>query len=83
MTRLQIIIPGQQGLFGFADAGRVYVQNDQVASPGTHVDQFHTSFGGGVWMSFINRGNVLYVGMGKPTKDKEGTRVIAGFGFPF
>jgi len=26
---------------------------------------------------------VAYVGVARPTKDKEGNRVLAGFGFPF
>jgi hypothetical protein len=34
-------------------------------------------------MSFLNRGTVAYVGVARPTKDKEGNRVLAGFGFPF
>ncbi|HEU5219566.1 MAG TPA: hypothetical protein VFU23_12980, partial [Gemmatimonadales bacterium] len=76
LTRLQIIIPGEQGLFGFADAGRVYVKGESS-------DELHSSFGGGVWLSFLSRGNVLFVGAGAPNKSKEGTRVIAGFGFPF
>jgi hypothetical protein len=76
ITRIQIVVPGEQGIFGFGDAGQVYVK-------GEHSDEVHTAVGGGIWMSFLNRGNVLFVGAGKPTKDKEGTRVIAGFGFPF
>jgi hemolysin activation/secretion protein len=84
ISKLQIVIPGEQGIFGFGDAGRVYVQTNQVAGGGAgQSDQFHTSVGGGIWMSFLSRDNVLFVGMGRPTKDKEGTRVIAGFGFPF
>ncbi len=76
ISRLTIIIPGQQGIFGFGDAGRVYLKGESS-------DRMHSAVGGGIWMSFLNRDNVLFVGMGKPTKDKEGSRVVAGFGFPF
>ncbi len=76
ISKLSIIIPGEQGIFAFGDAGRVYVR-------GVRSDKIHTAVGGGIWMSFLNRDNVLFVGMGKPTQDKEGSRVVAGFGFPF
>ncbi len=76
LTRLQIIIPGEQGVFGFADAGRVY-------QDGETSNEMHSSFGGGVWLSFLSRGNVLFVGAGAPDRSKEGSRIIAGFGFPF
>lgn len=76
LTRLRLILPGQQGVFGFYDAGRVYVR-------GQDSDEIHTSFGGGVWFSLLTRENLVFVGAGKPAKDKEGTRIIAGFGFPF
>jgi len=76
LTRLQLIIPGQQGVFGFADAGRVYQKGESS-------DKLHSSFGGGVWFSFLSRANVLYVGAGAPDQSNEGIRIIAGFGFPF
>jgi hypothetical protein len=76
VTRLQIIIPGEQGVFGFADIGRVYQKGESS-------DELHSSFGGGVWLSFLGRGNVLFVGAGAPKDTKEGTRILAGFGFPF
>jgi outer membrane protein assembly factor BamA len=76
LTRLQIVIPGEQGVFGFADAGRVYVKGETS-------DEMHSSFGGGIWLSFLSRANVLFVGAGVPKESKEGTRFIAGFGFPF
>lgn len=76
LTRIKFIVPGEQGVFGFADGGRVYVD-------GVSDGDWHTAVGGGVWLSFLGRNNVLFVGAGKPTKDKEGTRIIVGFGFPY
>ncbi len=76
LTRMRIILPGQQGVFAFYDAGRVYVEGETS-------DEIHTAAGGGVWFSFLSRGQLLFVGAGRPTKDKEGTRVVVGLGFPF
>ena len=79
LTRIKFVVPGQQGVFGFYDAGRVYLDGETS-------DEMHTAFGGGFWMSFLTRGNVLFVGVARPAKDSdkvEGNRVIIGFGFPF
>ena len=79
LTRLRIFIPGQQGVFGFADAGRVYLDGESS-------DELHTTFGGGIWLSFLERGNVLVAGVGVPAKatgaDKSG-RFFLSFGFPY
>jgi hypothetical protein len=76
LTRIKFVVPGQQGVFGFYDAGRVYVEGEDS-------DEIHTAYGGGVWFSFLTRGSVAYVAMARPAKDKEGNRVLVGFGFPF
>ena len=75
--RAKLVVPGEQGIFGFTDIGRVY-------SRGENSDEWHTTVGGGIWLAFLGRDNVLYAGAGVPTKDKgEGTRFILGFGFPY
>lgn len=76
LTRLKIFVPGQQGVFGFYDVGQVFVK-------GQDSDELHKAVGGGIWLSFLTRASVVYVGVAKPVKDKEGNRVLAGFGFPF
>jgi hypothetical protein len=76
LTRLKLFIPGQQGVFGFYDVGQVYVKGETS-------DELHKAVGGGIWLSFLTRASVVYVGVAKPVKDKEGNRVLAGFGFPF
>jgi hypothetical protein len=75
LTRLGIVVPGEQGVFGFYDVGRVFVRGEQS-------DEWHSAVGGGVWLSFLSRNNVVYVGAGKPTRDAEGVRFVLGFGFP-
>ena len=76
LTRIRFVVPGQQGIFGFTDIGRVYVGGETS-------DEWHSTFGGGVWFSFLSRSNVVVVGAGKPTKGDEGPRLIIGFGFPY
>jgi hypothetical protein len=74
LTRIRLIVPGQQGVFGFADGGRVYLDGESS-------DQWHATTGGGVWLSFLGRDNVLYAGVGVPTRGNEGRRFVLGFGF--
>lgn len=76
LTRIKLVVPGQQGIFGFSDIGRVFVSGETS-------DEWHSTMGGGVWFSFIGRDNVLLIGAGKPTKGNEGTRIVVGFGFPY
>ena len=78
LTRIKFVVPGQQGVFGFYDAGRVYLDGESS-------DEIHTAVGGGFWMSFLSRNSVAFVAVAQPTKnkDREGNRVIVGFGFPF
>ena len=77
LTRIKLIVPGLQGVFGFYDVGRVFVDEEEDAS------SLHATFGGGIWMAVLNRDNVLFVGYGKPTKGNEAGVVMAGFGFPY
>lgn len=76
LSRIRIVVPGQQGVFAFYDVGRVYLEGETS-------DELHSAIGGGIWLSFLGREQVAFVGAAKPTKDKEGTRILAGFGFPF
>ena len=76
LTRIKLVVPGQQGVFGFVDGGRVYLEGESS-------DEWHSSYGGGIWFTFLTRDQVAYVAAGKPTKGSEGTRLIVGFGFPY
>ena len=52
------LFPGQLGVLGLADAGRVYSANDQTTGLGA----FHTGFGGGVFVEILQQAviNVTY-----------------------
>jgi hypothetical protein len=73
LTRAMIVVPADLGVFGLADAGRVFLAGESSS-------KWHTAFGGGVWASFLNRANTISVAL---AASDERTRVYvqAGFGF--
>jgi len=73
LTRFFVILPGQLGIFGLADAGRVFVQGESS-------DRWHSAVGGGLWISFLRPANLLSVAV---AKSEERTAVYLGAGFAF
>lgn len=69
----RLILPADFGVFGLADAGRVFLD-------GEHSDVWHSAFGGGIWLAYLSRANTFsaYV-----AGSDERTRLYlsAGFGF--
>jgi hypothetical protein len=56
LTKFFLLLPVDLGAFGLADAGRVYVSGESS-------DTWHSAFGGGLWVSFLGRGNTMSVSM--------------------
>jgi hypothetical protein len=54
LFRFRALVPARLGVFGLADAGRVWVE-------GQESDKIHTGLGGGIWVSFIKPDNTLSV----------------------
>jgi hypothetical protein len=71
--RTYLAVPALWGLFGNADAGRVYVNGE---SPGG----WHSGVGGGIWLAFLDRANTATFGV---TASREHTSLYAGVGFAF
>jgi outer membrane protein assembly factor BamA len=70
---LRVILPARFGLFGFSDAGRVWLEGEDS-------DEWHTGVGGGLWLSFLNdRG----VGSAAIATSDEGSRFYFKGGFTF
>ena len=46
---MKIVVPGKFGVHAFVESGRVF-DKEYINS-----DMWHSSYGGGIWMSFINR----------------------------
>jgi len=79
LARVHVLMPIRMGVFGLADAGRVYVDGD---SPGG----WHKAVGGGAWFSFLKPENTLTVAaavdpdaVGEDSK----TRIYFQVGFAF
>jgi len=68
-----LFVPADLGVFGLGDAGRVYLSGERS-------DRWHSSVGGGLWISFLNRGNTVSVA---GAHSVEGTRVYVRAGFAY
>jgi hypothetical protein len=73
LGRITLIVPCQIGVFGLFDVGRVWLKGETS-------DTWHTSYGGGIWISLLNYRNTLsaYV-----AHSKEDNIVHVGGGFTF
>lgn len=54
LRKTRLLVPGELGLFVTADAGRVMSDEDPL-----NTNKWHTSIGGGIWMSFLKRRQTL------------------------
>ena len=73
LTRFFVLLPGDIGVLGLADAGRVFVSGEQS-------EQWHSAVGGGVWISLLQPANLLSVSV---AKSRERTAVYFGAGFTY
>ncbi len=73
VTKFFFLLPGELGVFGLGDAGRVYLSGETS-------DRWHAAAGGGLWLAFLNRANTLSVAA---AHGGEGTRIYARAGFAF
>jgi len=73
IAKFFLLLPNELGVFGLADAGRVFVS-------GQTSDQWHAAAGGGLWIAFLSRANILSVAVAHSV---EGTRVYVRTGFAF
>lgn len=51
---VKILVPGELGLFASFDIGRVFYEEDTQEN-----DRWHNSYGGGLWLSFLDRTQTL------------------------
>src|SRR5438876_724298 len=73
LARFFVLVPGQLGILGLGDAGRVYVSGETS-------DRWHAAAGGGLWLSFLSSANTVSVAAAHSV---EGTRWYAKAGFAF
>jgi hypothetical protein len=73
LMEINLLVPEELGIFGLADGGRVWLKGEDS-------NKWHTAFGGGLWISFLNRENTVSVA----AAHSEGrTRVYFSAGFAF
>ncbi len=73
LARIFMLVPTDIGLFGLADAGRVWFDGESEGS-------WHKDFGGGLWLAPLRRDLTFSIGAGV---SNELTAVVAGLGFGF
>ncbi len=73
LTQFFLLVPGDFGIFGLGDVGRVY-------SDGESSDRWHTAAGGGIWASFLDRANTMSLSFAK-SSERTGVYFRVGFGF--
>jgi hypothetical protein len=71
--RVQIVVPGDIGVIGFADMVRVFEDGDSS-------DQWHQGYGGGVFFAPLARTNAIRLTV---ANIDEHTLVYMGFGFAY
>ena len=75
VAEVRILVPGEFGLFGAADVGRVFHPGDPDDG-----DDWHNGTGGGIWLSFLERAATLSLAVMKG-RDLTGVYVRAGHMF--
>lgn len=73
LFRPYIVVPGELGILGFTDVGRVYLDGESS-------NQWHTGLGGGIWFSFLQRSNTVSVSVARGD-DRTTLYLRAGFGY--
>ena len=73
LARFFLFVPGELGVFGLADVGRVH-------APGETSHAWHSGFGGGLWLAPLRRANVVTLAA---ARGPERTGVYLGTGFMF
>ncbi len=62
LSRLAIILPGDVGLLGFVDSGRVWLGGEDS-------NTWHTGAGGGIWYSLMDDLGLLSAGIAHSKED--------------
>ena len=73
LTRVLLFVPTDVGIFGLADAGRVFLEGESSS-------EVHTGFGGGLSFSFLTPANTVSLALVRG-EDRTGFYLRAGFGF--
>jgi hypothetical protein len=73
VARVTLVLPADFGVFGLADGGRVFLEGESS-------DKWHSAFGGGIWLAYLDRANTISAAVAAGD-ERTGVYVQAGFGF--
>lgn len=73
LGRFFLVLPGEYGLFGLADTGRVWLEGEDS-------DRWHGGAGGGIWFAYLRRDHTVTAAVARSAGR---TGVYVGMGFPF
>jgi hypothetical protein len=73
LARVKLVLPADLGVFGLADAGRVFLAGESS-------DTWHAAAGGGLWLSYLERAFTISLAIAKG-EERTGLYAQAGFGF--
>ncbi len=73
LGRLTLILPAEVGLFALADVGRVFLEGEDS-------DEWHPGFGGGLWLSYLNRNNTFSIAVAE-SEGRVALYIRLGFAF--
>jgi hypothetical protein len=73
ISRFFVALPGEWGVYGFGDVGRVWLEGETS-------DTWHTSWGGGIWIGLLTRANSLAFTVAK-SDERTAYYIRAGFSF--
>ena len=73
LSRFFVALPGEWGLFGFGDVGRVWLDGETS-------DVWHSSWGGGIWIGLLSRSNAIALTVAQ-SEERTAFYVRAGFSF--
>jgi hypothetical protein len=73
LTHFFFLAPGDFGVFGLGDVGRVYLDGEES-------DVWHAAAGGGIWASLLDRANTMSLALAR-SEERTGFYLTVGFGF--
>jgi hypothetical protein len=73
LGRFFVLLPGDYGVFGLADVGRVFFEGESS-------DVWHTGVGGGFWFAFLDPANTVTVALASGD-DRTALYLRAGFAY--
>jgi hypothetical protein len=73
LGRMTLVLPATVGVFALADVGRVFLDGEDS-------DKWHPGYGGGIWLSYLNRKNTFSIAAAE-SEGRLGIYIRLGFAF--